>query len=387
MAFQPEDLAALLATLGVALVLSLRVSLAMLGGVVLALTVSLKGITGLVGLSCLPAMPLLCPGGAARSRVVATSLALLLALGAMGAIAVVWFPSEIRDLWEMAMYNRSSGIGLLARMKQMAGMLASWPHVPILAVGGPASGAVVIILAAKRKTGQLLLFLVAWLLAFAGPLAQGKGFAYHAAGMIPLLAGSVLAVTVLSARNRGLRRLAVAPLFLVAALAVPGMFGQPMGRFQRPSSFLQRMDEVARDRREFQDMEGRFGLSAEPTLLYLDWGIAAYYWGTPSHLRHFIPLPLQRDNPAIQDTEPYLRALNEALQYSGRYVVVDPKWFPLDRPDLAGLKQKLEREYVAVGETNESSNPGGKSVTRVRLLERQMPGEWPGARGGSDAAF
>jgi hypothetical protein len=116
-------------------------------------------------------------------------------------------------------------------------------------------------------------------------------------------------------------------------------------------------------------------LSAEPGLLYLDWGIAAYYWGAPSHLRHFIPLPLQRDNPALRDTEPYVRALGEALQYSGRYVALNPKWFPLDRPDLADLKRKIEREYAAVGETYQGSTVRGTPTSRVRLLERRTPGE------------
>jgi hypothetical protein len=372
-AFQPEDLAALLTLLGAALVLSQRISIKVLGGVVLALTASLKGVTLLVGLSCLPAVLALCYRKGARNCVVTVSLAFLGALGVLGAIAVVWFPSEIRDLWEMAMYQRSFEISVLRRMKQMAGMLASWPHVPILAVGGPASAAVVIVLASKRKTRFLLLYLIAWLLAFLGPLAQGKGFGSHAAALIPLLAGSVLSVAVVLARNRGLRRFAVVPLLLVAASALPGMLGQPMGRFQRPSSFLQRIDEVAVDRREFQSMESRFGLSAEPRLLYLDWGITAYYWGTPSHLRHFIPLPLQRDNPAIRDTDQYRRALSEALQYGGRYVALNLTWFPLGRPDLADLKRKLEREYVAVGETYSSGPVRGTPTSRVRLLIRKPP--------------
>ena len=44
--------------------------------------------------------------------------------------------------------------------------------------------------------------------------------------------------------------------------------------------------------------------------------------------------------------------MSEALRYSGRYVAVNEKWFPLDRPDLFELKRKLEREYVVVGETD-----------------------------------
>jgi hypothetical protein len=81
-AFQPEELAALLAALGVALVLSRRVSFALLGGAVLALTVSLKGVTGLVGLSCLLAVPMLCRAREGRSRLVAAGLTFLFTLAA-----------------------------------------------------------------------------------------------------------------------------------------------------------------------------------------------------------------------------------------------------------------------------------------------------------------
>lgn len=385
-AFQPEDIAALFTTLGVALILSSPVPLAVLGGIVLALTVSLKGITGLVGLSGLAAVPILCRGEDCRSRIVAAGLAFLLALGAMGVVAAVCFPSEIKDLWEMVIYNQSSEIAVPERMKQMAGMLASWPHIPILAVGGPASAAVAIILAARKGKRLLLLYLVVWLLAFLGPLMQGRGFAYHAAGMIPHLTGSILAVATLLAGARGSRRFAVVPVILVMAMALPGMLARPMGRFQRPSSFLQRLNEVARDRREFRAMENRYALSAEPSLLYLDWGIAAYYWGTPSHLRHFIPLPLQRSNPAIRDTEPYRRTLSEALQYDGRYVVLNPAWFPLDRPDLAELKQKIESEYLAVAEMNDGTTRRDSSVNRVHLFEKQTPGDWPRVSGLSNGA-
>jgi hypothetical protein len=376
-AFQPEELAALLTILGVALILSSPVSFAVLGGVLLALTASLKGITVLVGLSGLAAVPVLCRREGRGSRTLTAALAFFLALGGMGVIAAVGFPSEIQDLWEMAIYNRSSELAFPQRVKQMAAMLASWPHVPILAVGGPAAAAVALFLAARKEARLLLFYLLAWALAFSGPLAQAKGFAYHAAGMIPLLAASTLALAVFLARNDSLRRFALVPLILVVVMAPPGLFARPMGRFQEHSAFLHRVKEVLADRREFKEMGDLYALSTEPSLLYLDWGLAAYYWGAPSHLRHFIPLPLQRSNPALQDTEPYRRALSEALHYNGRYVVLNPRWFPLDRPDLAELKRKIEREYLVVGATIGGMVRRGERVNGVKLFERRTPEDWP----------
>ena len=72
-----------------------------------------------------------------------------------------------------------------------------------------------------------------------------------------------------------------------------------------------------------------------------------------SYLRYFVPLPLQRPNPALIANPLHSAILDATLAYEGKYITLDDPWFPLKRPDLRLLREKIEREYRTVykGET------------------------------------
>jgi hypothetical protein len=89
---------------------------------------------------------------------------------------------------------------------------------------------------------------------------------------------------------------------------------------------------------------------SQPSTLYLDQGSAAYYFTTPSACRFVAALPYQRDMPNwdMKMLPQYWEMRNCSLDYTGKYVIVDPIWFNLSVSTHSEIADKLSTEYVKV---------------------------------------
>jgi len=85
-------------------------------------------------------------------------------------------------------------------------------------------------------------------------------------------------------------------------------------------------------------------------ILYLDDGLAAYYFPTQSACRYVGALPIQRNKPKWDMTgyDEYQDLMGCALNYTGKYVVVYDPWFNLSYH--TALKSKLDTEYNITSE-------------------------------------
>ena len=106
------------------------------------------------------------------------------------------------------------------------------------------------------------------------------------------------------------------------------------------------------------EMEVKFNLSKESTLLYLDTGSGPYYTnGVNSSCRYVAPLILQRANPGrliVSNLSQYWDAYNCTMNYDGRYIFADGPlgkedgWFGMDTVEKRNIYKKVKNEYNEV---------------------------------------
>jgi hypothetical protein len=105
------------------------------------------------------------------------------------------------------------------------------------------------------------------------------------------------------------------------------------------------------------DMEVKFNLSKESTLLYLDTGSAPYYFGVNSSCRYVAPLILQRANPnrlMVSNLTEYHSAYDCVMSYDSRYILADGPlgkddgWFGTDSVEKKNIVKKINSEYNEV---------------------------------------
>lgn len=106
------------------------------------------------------------------------------------------------------------------------------------------------------------------------------------------------------------------------------------------------------------EMEVKFNLSKESTLLYLDTGSGPYYTnGVNSSCRYVAPLILQRNNPnrtVVSNLTQYWDAYKCTISYNGRYILADGPlgkddgWFGTDSVEKKNIVAKIQTEYKEV---------------------------------------
>ncbi|MEN9666913.1 MAG: hypothetical protein RLZZ326_3276, partial [Planctomycetota bacterium] len=124
-------------------------------------------------------------------------------------------------------------------------------------------------------------------------------------------------------------------------------------------------------REVFAELDRKFHLKGEPSLLYLECAVASYYLGTKSALRWFYPNPIQRvhSNSSLATQDVHVRAVREAMSYKGRFVVLDSTWMRYEDRHVPALNEKLESEYECVWESEIHGEDSQKSL--YRLLKRR----------------
>ena len=106
------------------------------------------------------------------------------------------------------------------------------------------------------------------------------------------------------------------------------------------------------------EMEVRFNLSKEKTILYLDTGSGPHYTnGINTSCRYVAPLILQRANPGrliVSNLTQYWDAYNCIIGYDNRYILADGPlekedgWFGMDTVEKRNIYEKVKNEYNEV---------------------------------------
>lgn len=103
------------------------------------------------------------------------------------------------------------------------------------------------------------------------------------------------------------------------------------------------------------DINARFNLSNESTVLYLDAGVAPYYFGVNSSARYICPLPFQRDAPDwnLSGNRAFQQTYFDIMSYNGTYIISEKinepgDWLHTQHENRNPLLDKLDREYEKV---------------------------------------
>lgn len=201
--FQAEDMSALILIFAMACAICKSRVFNLLAGFVLALLFTMKGVTVVLGVNALLVLFLIEQSRENRHRrllyvsisYVLFSILLLLAI-------VLFIPSEIYDLKDAALFQLSSRASIIRRFLALAFGITYFNHTPILILGGFSAIVVSFYLFLKKEAKAFGVLFLLWMIPAAVVTAQGKGFPYHYAVMIPSAMISIVWVMLLI-RERG----------------------------------------------------------------------------------------------------------------------------------------------------------------------------------------
>lgn len=384
---QAEHSALLLAIPAAALTLRPEVWARFAAGVLLALLVTLKGVT-----IVLAPQALLLAAALPRERrpsLLPTIAGLAAGLVLIAMAAVYVFPRELQDLRNAAIWQGADQIRMEIIAPRLWAFLASTANGIAVIKLGIAAAVILLLFRSRIGLRSAAPIGAAWLLGLAGLLSQRHLFGYQflllwlpaaaCAGILLLrwnaapdasrLRKECLAFgLLLLALSVGARpfwwlipfvplgwlvwisarpRLAVALPAFCALLAATALAGWEVPnvpeqvRKQRPVREL------------FAEWNHRYQLHKESVVLYLDAGYAAYAVGARSWCRYFFALPIQRTThrklllklPVTQET------LARILQYEGRYIVHHFRWLPL--PKVPELDAMIRERYRLIARDEE----------------------------------
>lgn len=421
---ESEWLASLSLLLAIGLSVSESRGAAVAAGLVAAVLFPLKGVTVLL-VPIVPAAWVLM--GLDWRRRSAPFLGGLSLGGVLIVVFYLFYPLSWQDLVDSSVYQnsfgnfyplrrllRSIGVGFGGAMKQ----------APMLYVGLACTTLVARVGIARRSSTDTLILLAAWGCALAMVWIQGKWFHYHwGAAIVPALlsicvwcsgryaawresltnavrwqfiAQASLVNLVLAAitwRYAPEFREAIPSVLVVSTiLTIALVHGDRVLRCRRampataavlslfvwaayaaPWWALPRSAAAAgvEQREVFAELDRKFHLKGEPSLLYLECAVASYYLGTKSALRWFYPCPIQRvhSNSSLLTRDVHILAVREAMSYKGRFIILDSSWMRYEDRHVPALNEKLESEYECVWESEIHGEDSQKSL--YRLLKRR----------------
>lgn len=351
--FQAEDMTALIFVLGTACSISDSKILNLTAGFLLGLLFTLKGVTIILGISALVFIFLSEKDRYDKmSRVglsyVVSSIVILVGI-------FLFMPSEIRDLQEATIFQSSFDRSLVTRLIILVRFFRiNFEHNPILAPGVMAGLVICFYLFRKRYFKTLIAYSLLWVFPAMVVVIQGMGYGYHYSVMIPVAMGSIMAVLLI------IRDLELDAKWYAAVYLLPVMFGilctSPLAIFQS-SAVAPYVKTSGHDHDTYATIQQTFTLTEQPEILYLADGTFTYYFESPSYLRHYYPLSLQRSkgNRDLIKMEVHQNALKRAMSYNGEFILLHHNWFDLEQ--FPALQEKIRHQYCTVYKEDSVTRP------------------------------
>jgi hypothetical protein len=188
--------------------------------------------------------------------------------------------------------------------------------------------------------------LVAWGSAAAIPFIQGEYFQYQYAGMI---IPAIVTILWFISLKTDWKYVFPAVLCMIMIVWVFFSVGLGMSVYGYHTSYWDDRSAAA------QDLDEKYNISGQDTLLYLDPGDAPWYFRSISASRYICPLPVQRDTnkTALTNTTAYIENCNDIIDYTGKYIVgVDWWFFQNMTPDKQVIRDKIDSEYTMVANSS-----------------------------------
>ena len=340
MIFAAEAHSVIIGLLMIALLLDDRPILNGLAGLLTLPLMILKGLPILLVPIAILTVMLICPADWQR-RIVAATCALPIAIAAWFSLAW-YYPHFISDIF---LNTRMAHIGFLSYQdigtyffKYGLGVVG---FMPVIVIGLFVTFLLLSVLRREhlKEFGFLLLM---WVVAAVYVLVISEFFYYHYMLMLVPAILTVMYFLKLYEHHQATLAILVAVILIIYCAVVAswslGLAGKAYVTNQ------DRADLVRLILSEYPD------LLTQPATLYLDDGLVAYYLPTQSACRYVGALPIQRNRPNwdMTATKEYSELMGCALNYTGKYVIVNDQWMNLSYH--TSLKLKLDSEYNMTSE-------------------------------------
>jgi hypothetical protein len=352
--FQPEMLATTLTLVAISIsILSKRFG-AYIAGAIMTFVATIKGITVLLIIPMTGTLLLL---NVKRTHVRDMLISFVVFSGIAGATAMIFAPSEITDIIYAAQIQDVGDKTVLNRVKTVLVSVFRLEHIPSLLLGIP-GGVSVLIYYWYRKMFLDIGILLSVVAGACLPIfIQANNFPYQYAPLllptflvihlgfisisehVPEISNKMVFVSVTVFIIFSIVSSTwLAPIFASGIHSGPVKDGSPVFHANRVDS----------QRDVYQSINSHHNFHQEDSVLYLASGQPAYYLASKSHSRYYFPLPLtaKSDNPDIVYTKPYKRIYEAIMNYSGRYIVYEPRF--LDLTEHPRIEMKIKTEYCLV---------------------------------------
>jgi len=254
---------------------------------------------------------------------------------------VLYFPHFISDIFLLTKLAHLAQMDFLHIVeyffKYGLGVIG---FVPLIVIGS-FIGFLILSIATKYHLQDIKLLLAMWFVAALYVLIISEFFYYHYFLMlIPAILTICYFLKYYVYHNYAFLALVVLILFLFVGF----VSGWSWGLGYRGYMYWSEHDASA------ADISGRYDILTQPVTLYLNDGEASYYFPTRSACRYVGALPLQRHMPDwdMSSVPAYWEMQNCSLNYTGKYVIVNPVWFKLNVTTHSDIASKLDTEYTKV---------------------------------------
>ena len=337
MIFAAEAHSVIIGMLMVAMLLDDRPLINGLAGLLVLPLVILKGLPVLLVPIAVLVVVMLCPD-TYKNRLMAAACSIPIVIAAWVAMAL-YFPHFITDIflntkmahigmlsyWDVGTYFVKYGLGVIG-------------FLPLIVVGLFVTFLLLSVVRREhlRDVGLLLLM---WVVAAMYALVIQEFFYYHFyLGVIPAILTCLYFLKLYEHHRAAMVILVVAILIIYCGVVSSwsvGLAGKGYVNIQ------EREDTADLILAEYPD------LLDQPSTLYLDDGLAAYYFPTQSACRYVGALPYQRHTAIwnMSDKQEYWDMRNCAMAYTGKYILVDESFIPTTIPVRSELRYKLDTEY------------------------------------------
>lgn len=308
---EAEFFACILTVLAIALLLSDSRKANILAGGVMVAVILMKIVT-VVYIPVIIAAWILITGYYKSEKLFNCFFGFEVASAAFVVACLLWFKNVVPDTLMMLSLHDPSGHGMATRMYMMViqSLGVSW-FIPIL-LAGVVTGVIVFydLIKYSNRFHQCL-FIIMWISPLSLVFIQSEFFLYHYMGLIiPSVVSILIFMTVNYPKHQEL-------LFTLITVFTILIFGITCSIWQDSHEHI--WDKHISDAKI---IENQFNISKQPSVLYLDTGITAYYLGAPSACRYTYPLIIRRGYGLnLNNTSAYVSAKGCIMNYTGDYLV------------------------------------------------------------------
>lgn len=403
-ALQAEYFSIVITLISLALLFTESRTANLLSGVLVGLLLVIKGITGIFALQFF-LIAFMIKGNFTKRMMI--SLGGLFVGTIISLVSFVAFPNALLDLYYATAFQSSlESFSILTRLLHTIFYLhEAFTHIPILLPGLYVGAVIIPFIIWKREWKELSLYILLWVTAFIPVIIQGKYFSYHYLSFVipaifsiimllhnfksysdvlgkfgKLSIGWVLFLPVLmttlalcsiwlsselipasaslivitfsliflgvTAMYRKKSRVQVFYVVLLSVTAIWMVFNSFMGYHY--VTYSKESTQFIQTNMQLRD---ELNLNSDGVILYLDDGIAPYFFESRSFCRYYYLLPLQRANfnPKLSETSLYSDTLMDILSYDGRIIILQPSWFCLGSQDNR-IAEKIKSEYIVISD-------------------------------------